>query len=60
MSDDGTAIEIKKGDLVINDKHGWIGLLVDKMVTSTGFVILSIYLNGEIRPYTQHHWRLLK
>jgi|MDTC01.1.fsa_nt_gb hypothetical protein len=51
---------MKKGDLVINDQHGWIGLLLDRRVTETGFVILTIHVNGDTRPYTEHHWRVLK
>jgi len=51
---------MKVGDLVINDQHNRIGILVGRRVTDTGFVILSIYYNGEIRPYTEHHWRVLK
>jgi hypothetical protein len=51
---------MKKGDLVFNEQHGRIGILVDRRVTDTGFVILSIYYNGEIRPYTEHHWEVLK
>ena len=51
---------MKKGDLVINDQHGWIGLLLDRRVTETGFVILTIHANGDTRPYTEHHWRVLK
>ena len=50
---------MKKGDLVINDQHGWIGLLLDRRVTETGFVILTIHVNGDTRPYTEHHWRVL-
>jgi hypothetical protein len=51
---------MKAGDLVFNEQHGRIGILVDRRVTDTGFVILSIYYNGEIRPYTEHHWEVLK
>ena len=51
---------MKAGDLVFNEQHGRIGILIDRRVTETGFVILSIYYDGEGRPYTEHHWEGVK
>ena len=51
---------MKIGDLVFNEQHGRIGILMDRRVTVTGFVILSIYYNGEVRSYAEYHWEVLK
>jgi len=51
---------MKVGSLMINRKHGYIGVLLDSEHTASGIIVLTIFHDGRKRQYSNRWWEFLK